>query len=193
MVLAANYEKLSTVSLRPHFIWGPGDRNLLPRMISRQKAGRLYRIGDDNKLVDTIYVDDAVSAHILAALQLSPSSDIAGKPYFLSGGDPRPFWQIVDLMLAAAGLGPVKKRIPKRVAYALAAVCEGTWKTLRLSSEPPLTKFLLKELTTAHWYDISAARRDLGSVPTVKIEEGLKRLQGWLTQAARPAANSRAD
>ncbi|MEQ1920066.1 MAG: NAD-dependent epimerase/dehydratase family protein, partial [Elusimicrobiota bacterium] len=59
MVLAADHDKLSTVSLRPHFIWGPGDRNLLPRVVARQKAGRLYRIGDDNKLVDTIYVDDA--------------------------------------------------------------------------------------------------------------------------------------
>jgi nucleoside-diphosphate-sugar epimerase len=185
MVLAANYEKLSTVSLRPHFIWGPGDRNLLPRMISRQKAGRLYRIGDDNKLVDTIYVDDAVTAHILAAVQLSPLSDIAGKAYFLSGDDPRPFWQIVDLMLAAAGLGPVKKRLPKAVAFGLASICEGTWKALRLSSEPPLTKFLVNTLTTAHWFDISAAKRDLGWKPKMKIEDGMARVEHWIKATQR--------
>lgn len=185
MVLAADHDKLSTVSLRPHFIWGPGDRNLLPRVVARQKAGRLFRIGDDNKLVDTIYVDDAVSAHILAAVQLGPRSELSGKAYFLSGGDPRPFWEIVDRMLGAAGLGPVKKRMPKPLAYALASACEGAWRVLGLTSEPPLTKFLVDTLTTAHWFDISAAKRDLGWRPKVKIEDGMARVSHWFRAAQR--------
>ncbi len=185
MVLAADHDKLSTVSLRPHFIWGPGDRNLLPRVAAKQRAGRLYRVGDDNKLVDTIYVDDAVSAHVLAAVQLAPRSEISGKAYFLSGGDPRPFWEIVDRMLSAAGLPPVTKRIPKKAAYALAAACEGTWRALRLSSEPPLTKFLVDTMTTAHWFDISAAKRELGWAPKVGIEDGMGRLALWLKASGR--------
>ncbi len=180
MVLAADHDKLSTVSLRPHFIWGPGDRNLLPRVVSRQKAGRLFRIGDENKLVDAIFIDDCVEAHILAAIQLAPRSEISGNAYFLSGGDPRPFWEIVDRMLAAAGLGPVQKRMPKPLAYKLAAACEATWKTLRLRSEPPLTKFLVDTLTTAHWFDITAAKRDLGWKPKVKMEDGMARVAQWL-------------
>lgn len=180
MVLAADHDRLSTVSLRPHFIWGPGDRHLLPRVVARRKAGRLFRIGDDNKLVDTIYVDDAVSAHVLAAIQLSPLSEIAGKAYFLSGGDPRPFWDVVNLMLAAAGQPPVEKRIPKGLAYALAAACEGTWGALRLSSEPPLTRFLVGALTTSHWFDISAAKRELGWEPKVRIEDGMARVAHWI-------------
>jgi len=180
MVLAADHDRLSTVSLRPHFIWGPGDRNLLPRVVAKARAGRLFRIGDDNKLVDTIYVDDAVSAHILAAIQLSPLSEIAGKAYFLSGDDPRPFWEIVELMLAAAGLGPVTKRVPKAVAFGLASICEGTWSALRLTSEPPLTRFLVNTMTTSHWFDISAAKRELGWKPKVKIEEGMARVKHWI-------------
>jgi len=180
MVLAADHEKLSTVSLRPHFIWGPGDRNLLPRLIAMRKKGRLRRIGDYNKLVDTIYIDDCVDAHILAAIQLSPLSDIAGKAYFLSGGDPRPFWEIVDRMLGAADLPPVTKRMPKNLAYFLAGACERTWKLLRLTSEPPLTTFLVNTLTTSHWFDISAAKRDLGWKPKVKIEDGMERVKHWL-------------
>jgi nucleoside-diphosphate-sugar epimerase len=184
MVLAANFDKLATVSLRPHFIWGPGDKNILPRIVARQKAGRLYRIGDDNKLVDTIYIEDCVEAHILAAIQLSPVSEIAGKAYFLSGGDPRPFWEIVDRMLGAAGLPPVKKRLPKRLAYALATACEGAWCLLGLRSEPPLTKFLVNTLTTSHWFDISAAKSELGWSPKVKIEDGMERVTQWLRASA---------
>lgn len=185
MVLAANHEKLATVSLRPHFIWGPGDRNLLPRVVAKQKAGKLYKVGDEDKLVDTIYIDDCVEAHILAAVQLSPVSEIAGKAYFLSGGDPRPFWEIVDRMLAAAGQPPVKKRISKALAYRLAAACEGAWRLLGLRSEPPLTKFLVNTMTTAHWFDISAAKRELGWKPKVRIEDGFARVAHWV-KAARP-------
>jgi nucleoside-diphosphate-sugar epimerase len=179
MALAANHDRLATVSLRPHLIWGPGDRHLFPRVVARARGGRLFRIGEDNKRVDTIYIDDAVEAHILAAVQLSPLSEIAGKAYFLSSGDPRPIWEIVDRMLAAAGLGPVKKSVPKGAAFAAAGVCESVWRALQLSSEPPLTRFLVSQLTTAHWFDIGAARRELGFRPRVSLEEGMEKLAHW--------------
>ena len=149
-------------------------------VVAKHRAGRLFRIGEDNKLVDAIYIDDCVSAHILAAVQLSPVSEIAGKAYFLSGGDPRPFWEIVERMLAAAGLPPVKKRVPKRLAYAAAAACEGVWSLLRLGGEPPLTKFLVDTLTTSHWFDITAAKRELGWRPAVRMEDGMARVAQWI-------------
>ena len=185
MVLAANHDKLSTVSLRPHLIWGPGDRHLMPRIVSKARAGRLFRIGRKNELIDTIYIDDAVEAHILAAVQLSPLSEIAGKPYFLSAGDPRPVWEIVDRMLAAAGLPPVRKSVPIGLADVAARACEASWRALGLSSEPPLTRFLVLQLTTAHWFDIAAAKRELGWRPRVSIEAGMERLAQWI-RAVRP-------
>jgi len=185
MVLAANHDKLATVSLRPHLVWGPGDRHLLPRVVAKARAGRLFRIGDDNKLIDTIYVDDAVEAHLLAAVQLSPLSEIAGNAYFLSADDPRPAWDLIDKMLAAAGLPPVSKSVPLGLATAAARACEASWRLLRVPGEPPLTRFLVSQLTTAHWFDISAAKRDLGWRPRVSIEEGMERLAHWV-KATRP-------
>ena len=185
MVLACNHDKLSTVSLRPHLIWGPGDRHLLPRIVSKSRAGRLFRIGRKNKKIDTVYIDDAVEAHLLAAVQLSPLSEIAGKAYFLSAGDPRPVWEIVDRMLAAAGLPPVRKTVPLGLASAAARACEATWRALGLLSEPPLTRFLILQLTTAHWFDITAAKSELGWHPRVSIEAGMERLAQW-ARATRP-------
>lgn len=185
IVLAANHDKLATVALRPHLVWGPGDRHLLPRIVGRAKAGRLFKIGDQDKRVDTLFIEDAVEAHVLAAVQLSPLAEIAGKPYFLSSGDPRPVWEIVDRLLKAAGLGPVKTRVPLGGAMAAAGACEKMWKLLGKKSEPPLTRFLVKQLTTAHWFDISAARRELGWRPRVSLDEGMQRLAHWL-RAARP-------
>lgn len=180
MVLAADSPALSTVALRPHLIWGPGDNHLVPRILAKGRAGRLRRIGKRPNLVDTVYVDNAARAHLLAADRLVPESPLSGKAYFISNGQPLPLWEMVNRILAAANLPPVRRTIPPRLAYTIGCVCEGVWGLLRLAGEPPLTRFVAHELSSAHWFDISAARRDLGYRPEVSIDEGLERLREWL-------------
>ncbi len=180
IVLAANGPGLATVALRPHLIWGPGDNHLVPRIIARARAGRLRRIGDRPCLVDTVYVDNAARAHLQAAARLAPGSPVGGRAYFIANGEPIPLWEMVNRILAAAGLPPVMRSISPRLAYALGVVCEALWGTLRLAGEPPMTRFVAHELATAHWFDISAARRDFGYDPEVSLDEGLERLSEWL-------------
>jgi nucleoside-diphosphate-sugar epimerase len=185
MVLRANGPELATVALRPHLIWGPGDNHLIPRIIARARAGRLRRLGTASKLIDSTYIDNAADAHLLAADRLAPGSPVAGKAYFLAQGEPVPLWGLVNRILAAAGLPPVTRSVPYAVAYAAGCVMEASYAVLRLRGEPPMTRFLARELSTAHWFDLSAARRDLGYAPGVSLGEGLRRLaksfeNGWL-------------
>lgn len=180
-VLKANGSGLAAVSLRPHLVWGPGENHIVSRIVSQGRAGKLRRIMDCDKLVDTTYVDDAVEAHLSAALRLAPGSAIAGKAYFISQGDPRPLWRVVDGILDAAGLPPVTRSVPWPLAYAAAAGLEGAYRLAGIKSEPRLTRFLVSQLSTAHWFDISAARRDLGYEPRVTLEEGMRRLKAWLS------------
>ena len=179
LALAANSPKFSTIALRPHLVWGPGRDRLVSTIVSRGKAGKLRRIGGFNKLIDTTYIDDAALAHWLAAEKLSPAAAGAGKAYFISQGDPRPNWDIINMILEAAGTGPVTRSIPYGVAYAAAVSMEAVWRLGRVKNEPPLTRFILQQLTTAHWFDISAARRDLGYAPSVTIEQGMEKLREW--------------
>ena len=179
LVLAANGPTLATVSLRPHLIWGPGDNHLVPRIVAQGKAGKLRRIGNRPCLVDTVYVDNAARAHLLAADRLAPGEPPAGRPYFITNGEPIPLWDMVDRILAAAGLPPVTRQVSPRLAYAAGVVCEKLWTMFRLAGEPPMTRFVASELTTAHWFDISTARRDFGYVPEVSLAEGLARLRAW--------------
>ncbi|GIW81106.1 MAG: 3-beta hydroxysteroid dehydrogenase [Gemmatales bacterium] len=180
LVLAANDDRLATVSLRPHLIWGPNDPHLIPRILARAKAGVLRRIGSCNKLVDSVYIDNAAQAHVQAADRLQPGSTIAGKAYFITQGEPVPLWDLINRILAVAGLPPVTRSVPFLLAYTAACIMEGTYRLLRIRHEPRLTRFLVRELATAHWFDISAAKRDLGYHPAVSIEEGLDRLAAWL-------------
>ena len=176
-VLEASSPELATVSLRPHLIWGPGDNHLVPRIVERGRAGRLRRIGHEPKLIDSVYVDDAARAHVLAADRLSPGSPLAGRPYFISQGHPIPIWDLVNKILAAADVPPVERHVHPRVAYAAGWILESVYKTLGLRSEPPMTRFLARELSTAHWFDISAARRDFGYKPSLTIDEGIDKLR----------------
>ncbi len=185
LVLKANSTRFSTVALRPHLVWGPGRDHMISTIIARGRAGKLRRIGSFNKLIDTTYIDDAAEAHWLAAEKLSPGSACAGKAYFISQGDPRPNWDIVNMILSAAGARPVTERIPYPAALAAASVLETAWRLSGAASEPPLTRFVVRQLTTAHWFDISAARRDLGYAPSVTIEEGMNRLSAWLRSAGK--------
>lgn len=177
MVLGADGDGLSTVALRPHLIWGPGDNHLVPRIIARAKAGRLRRVGDRPNRVDSTYIDDAAEAHLLAADRLGPGSIVAGRAFFLSQGEPWPLWDLVNGILNAAHLPPVTRSVSPAVARMAGAVLEVAHRALRLPGEPIMTRFLARQLSTAHWFDISAARRDLGYRPSVSIEEGLRRLE----------------
>jgi nucleoside-diphosphate-sugar epimerase len=185
LVLAANSPRLATVALRPHLIWGPGDNHLVPRIVARGKAGKLRRIGKRPCLVDTVYVDNAAQAHLLAADRLIPGGVIAGKAYFISNGEPLPLWEMVNRILACAGVPPVIRCVPARAAFVAGAVFEGLWRILRLAGEPPMTRFVAREMATAHWFDISAAYRDLGYTPEISIDEGLLRLKEWLSKEIR--------
>jgi len=179
-VLAAADGALAVMALRPHLIWGPGDNHLVPRILARGK--RLARIGDGRNRVDTIYIDNAAHAHLLAAEALAHTPRLSGRVYFISQDEPVALWWMVNQILAAGGQPPVRRTISLRKAYGIGALLEWGYRLLRLSAEPPLTRFVAEELATSHWFDISAAKRDLGYRPLVSIREGLAKLAHWLAQ-----------
>jgi nucleoside-diphosphate-sugar epimerase len=183
-VVRANDAQLRTVSLRPHLVWGPGDNHLVPRIVARGRSGQLRRFRGPPKLVDTTYVDDAARAHLLAADRLlgGAADGIAGKVYFISSGQPIALWEMVDRILVAAGLSRLEKTIDPHLAFRAGWLLEKLHGLLRIDREPRMTRWVARELSTAHWFDIGAAKRDLGYEPAVSLDEGLSRLQRWLVQ-----------
>ena len=181
-VLAANNAQLATVALRPHLIWGPGDPNLLPRVLSRARAGRLRIIGSGTKKIDTVYIDNAADAHLLALDKLDIGAPIAGKVYFISQGEPISQEALVNAWLKADGFPPETRHLSPGLAMFLGNAFEIIYGLLRIQNEPPLTRYLVEQLATAHWFDISAARRDLGYAPRVSMVEGLVRLSEYLAR-----------
>lgn len=178
-VLDANSSALRTVALRPHLIWGAGDSHLVPRLVARARSGRLRVVGAGRNRVDLTHVANAVEAHLLAELALSPapvSPPAAGRAYFITDGEPVVLWDWINDLLRALGIRPVTRRLSLRTATAVGAACETLWRLLPLPGEPPMTRFVAKELATDHWFDIGAARRDLRYAPRVAPADGLTEL-----------------
>ena len=185
MALSANGGGLAVVALRPHLIWGPGDIHLVPRLVARARRGRLRLFGDGQNMVDHVFVENAARAHLAAARHLAPGSPMAGRAYFITNGEPRPIAALLEGILGAYGLPPVRRRVPAGLAYGAAWLLEWLYRSFDLTGEPLVTRFLAKELSTAHWFDISAARRDFGYAPAVSLAEGIERLRAWADQSGR--------
>ena len=185
LVLAANDADLATIALRPHLVWGPGDNQLVPRLLERARAGRLWLVGSGDRLVDATYIDNAAEAHLLAAERLAPSAACAGRAYFIAQDEPAPARELINGVLAAADLPPVTRGVPARLAWLAGAAAELVYLLLRREDEPPLTRFAAAQLATAHWYDLGAARRDLGYAPVISTAEGLRRLRVHLLEQGR--------
>jgi len=183
MVRSASDDRLHTVILRPHLIWGPEDNHLVPRIIAR--ADSLFQVGNGENLVDTVYIDNAAAAHLLAADRLTVQPDLSGRAFFISQDKPVKLWDMINCILKAGGREPVKRAVSRRTAWWIGAFLEGIYAVLRIRSEPKMTRFVADELATSHWFDISAARRDLGYRPAVTIDEGLSRLASWLDKQER--------
>jgi len=170
-VLAASGGELATTSLRPHLILGPGDPHLVPRLVDRARRGRLRLLGGGHNLIDVTYVEDAARAHLQALDALAlPGSPAAGRAYFISQGQPMELGELINRILSAAGLPPVHRSLPPAVGHAAGAVAEAVYRLLRLPGEPPLTRFVAEELATDHFFNIAAARRDLGYQPSMSVE-----------------------
>jgi nucleoside-diphosphate-sugar epimerase len=179
--LSADSQSLAVLAIRPHLVWGPGDTQLVGRIVDRAKAGRLPLIGTGAALIDTTYIDNAVTA-LLAAVDAS----VHGEALVVSNGEPRPVAEILARLCAAAGVPGPRGRVPLSLAAAAGSVIETGWRVLRRRDTPPMTRFLAEQLATAHWFDQRRTREALGWAPAVGLDEGFAALAAWYGDTPSP-------
>ena len=175
MVLADS--TVPTVVVRPHLVWGPGDTQLVQRLVDRARPGRLALPDGGSALIDTTYVDDAADAVVAALDHAQPGDEATGRAWVVTGGEPRPVADLVGAILAAAGVRETPRRVPAPLAAVIGSVLDRVWP----GDEPPLTHFAARQLSVAHWFDQRETRRVLGWRPSIGLDEGLRRLAAWHT------------
>ncbi len=175
LALAADTPGFAVVAVRPHLVWGPGDTQLVGRIVERARAGRLPLLDSGAALIDTLYVDNAASA-MVAALEHAADDGVHGSAYVVTNGEPRPVAELLAGICAASGVPEPRWHVAAGVARAAGSVVEAVWRVRPGQDEPPMTRFLAEQLSTAHWFDQRRTRADLHWTPSVSIDEGLARL-----------------
>ena len=149
VALGASTATMPVVAIRPHLVWGPGDTQLIGRIVERARQGRLALVGSGNALIDTTYVTNAADA-----------LDYQGR-----------------LGLPSPGIDWRPRHVPTGVATAGGSVAERVWDRLGRIDVPPMTSFLAEQLSTAHWFDQREARTALRWEPAVSLADGFDRLR----------------
>lgn len=171
--LAADSAAMSVTAIRPHLVWGPGDTQLVERILERARRGRLPLLGGGTALIDSTYIDNAASG-IVAALGRPDAT--RGRAFVLTNGEPRPVGDLLAGICLAGGVRPPRWSIPAALGRGAGSLIERVWAIRPGHDEPPMTRFLAEQLSTAHWFDQRDTRRALDWAPTVSIDEGLRRL-----------------
>jgi 2-alkyl-3-oxoalkanoate reductase len=191
IALDANGAGLAVVAIRPHLVWGPGDPQLVSRVVARARAGRLLLVGSGAVLMDSTYVDNAADA-LLAALDRC--QDAAGQALVVTNGEPRPVAELLTGICAAAGVPGPSHSIPRGPAYTAGWLVEGLWAVRAragVTGDPPMTRFVVEQLSTAHWFDQRRTRDLLQWRPTVSLEAGFDLLASWFRRNAPQPPRSR--
>lgn len=184
-VLVLEQDEVPAVAIRPHLVWGPGDTQLVGRIVSRARSGKLFMIDGGSALIDTTYISNAAGAigQALDAITRAPDAaraSLRGRALVVSNGEPRPVRDVLTQIVRAAGLSISPKSIPYAPAYAAGGAAEVV--LARRGVEPPVTRFLVEQLATAHWFDQQETRRLLDWYPRVGLDEGMHRLAQWYAQ-----------
>jgi nucleoside-diphosphate-sugar epimerase len=172
VVRAANGDGLETVVVRPRFVWGKGDTNLLPRIVEMVRSGRFTWVGGGRQLTATTHIDNTVEGLWLAATRGEP-----GGVWFVTDGDPVVFREFLTALVGTQDVEIPGKSVPAPVANAAAKVSEGLWRRLKRPGTPPLTRFAVWVSSQECTIDISRAERELGYRPVKTREEGLREMR----------------
>jgi nucleoside-diphosphate-sugar epimerase len=173
LVLAANAPGFATLSIRPRFVWGPGDQTILPVLEAMVRSGRFMWIDGGRALSSTTHI-----ANLVHAVELALERGTGGNAYFVTDEGVTPMREFLTALLATRRLTPPAKTIPGWLARTLGTATETTWRVLGKTSEPPITRLAAAMMSRDCTITSDKARRELGYQPVISRNEGLRELSG---------------
>jgi nucleoside-diphosphate-sugar epimerase len=151
----------SSIILRPHAVYGPGDTTLLPRLLAVRRFGRLVAIGDGRNEVSVTHIDNLVQTIVLAL-----EGPVDDGVFNVADAVAAPLDTLLRTLLSRLGLPPRILYIPRALAWRLAPVLE------RVQRTPQMTRYVVRQLADEYTLDISRARARLGYAPAVDFRAG---------------------
>jgi nucleoside-diphosphate-sugar epimerase len=179
--LALKYQRqdgVPVVVLRPGFVYGPGDRTLVPKLAEGLRKGIVWYFGSGEQALNTICVGNLVQAALLAA----EKEGVVGRIYNLTDGERVSKRRFIEGVADGLGLKRPWLRAPLWLARLTAWWMEPLARACRFRSPPRLTQGRLKFLGLNLDFSIDRARRELDYAPGVAFDRGLAATVEWCKQ-----------
>jgi len=170
-VVAANTPGFATIVLRPRFVWGPGDRTLVPEARAMVERGAFVWLDGGRARTSTTHV-----ANLAHATELALEQGRGGEIYFVTDGEITDFKSFLTKLLGAHGVTLPERSLPSWLVRPAAALIESLWRVLGPEGPPPLTRHAVDLLCCDCTLRDDKARRELGYAPVVTVEDGLRAL-----------------
>ncbi|MGI8631541.1 MAG: NAD-dependent epimerase/dehydratase family protein [Solirubrobacterales bacterium] len=172
VVVDENRDGLEAVILRPRFVWGAGDRTLLPQLVEAVCDGGFAWIDGGRQLTTPTHVDNVVEGVVLSA-----ERGAAGEAYFVTDDNPQIFRDFVTRLLRTQGIEPPEREAPSWLVGPVVRALEAAWKRLPLPGAPPLSSIEYWIFSQTQTLDIAKAKRELGYRPVTGLDEGMRELE----------------
>jgi 2-alkyl-3-oxoalkanoate reductase len=166
---------LETVRLRPGFVYGPGDRMLIPKLLDALTTGKFAYIGNGGKEMNCVYIDDVARIALLAGAK----KEASGQAYNVTDGSRTSLRDFITFIVERLKLPAPTRRVPPPLAIMGCYVSEYLGRLLGVKKAPLLNISRLRFLYYNQFYSIDKARRELGYAPAFGYREGLPPTFEW--------------
>ena len=172
VLLEANNRRpgFETVAIRPPMIWGKG-MPMLEHMAETVRKGQWQWVDKGAQSMSTCHVDNLVEALLLAV-----DHGHGGEAYFVTDAEVGTLRSVMSDLLATQGVKAKDKSVSFRMAWRVAGIMAGVWRTFGLKGEPPITRQMLQLIGKSFTVRTDKARRDLGYRPTVSWRQGISEM-----------------
>ena len=172
-------QQLSALILRPGFIYGPRDRTVLPKLLTRLRQGTFAYLGSGEQLLNNTFVENLVQAVFLSL----DRSDLQGRAFNITDDRLVTRHEFISTICRHAGIEPPTRHVPLPVAKTLATVMEAVARLMGKREAPLLSQARIKFLGRNLDFSIDDARMELGYAPRIDFQEGMARTIEWTKQA----------
>ncbi len=172
IVRSASCEEFETITLRPRFVWGPGDQTLAPEIESMVAKGAFMWIDGGRATTSTTHIDNLVHG-----AKLLLDSGLPGEVYFVTDDENCCFRDFLPKLMGACGVELGDRSMPSAIARPAAALVEGLWRVFGIASAPPLTRHAIGLMACDCTLNIDKIKDGLGYQPIISVSAGLEQLK----------------
>jgi len=164
---------MNATIIRPTAIYGPGDPGRFLMIYKWAKKGFFPMFGDGRTFYHPVYIDNLVDAFILT-LDMGKGS---GGTYIIADEEYLPIKDLVVKTGKAMDLDLKVIHFPLMPLIIAGHVCEKACKPFNIA--PPIFPRRVDWYRQIRAFKIDKAKKELGYLPQIGIDEGLKRTADW--------------